>query len=144
MIIREMRLKDINACAVITNANWGKRIAVNTRVELQYLLKNKLARYYLALQDDGRAAGFAGIMPSWIMRDVWDLIWINVHPDFHGQGVGRELTEYIINQVISRNGAAIHLMTQKPDYFKKFDFHSVHSYNGDWTLMVNQLRELKL
>ena len=144
MIIREMRTSDITACTVITRLNWGQQVALRTRAELSHLLKHKLALYYVAQHGDGTVLGFAGMMPSHIMCNVWDFIWINIHPDFHYNGIGRELTEYRINQVISHKGAAIHLMTQKPEYFKKLGFHLAHCYEGDWSLMINQLQELKL
>lgn len=143
-MIREMRSSDIPNCVAISRANFGEKAALRTRAELSRLLRDKLALYYIHIEHDETISGFAGIMPSWLMRDVWDFVWVNVHPEYKGKGVGRLLTEHNINQIKEYGGSAIHLMTQKYAFFKKFEFHAAHVYDGDWVLMVRQLKELKL
>ncbi|MGG7176866.1 ribosomal protein S18-alanine N-acetyltransferase [Clostridium paraputrificum] len=55
-------------------------------------LSNPLAKYLVAKADD-RVIGFAGI---WIIVDEGHITNIAVHPDFRGQGIGRNLVEGLI------------------------------------------------
>lgn len=142
--IREMVEADIPRCVEITRLNWGDRTAGRTERELRLLLANRSATYYVTVEPSGVISGFAGMMPSWLMHDVWDFIWINIHPEFMQWGLGRALTEHRIKEVIDRKGAAIHLITQKHAFFKKFGFAIVRGYGHGWALMVRQLGEFDL
>jgi [ribosomal protein S18]-alanine N-acetyltransferase len=142
-MIREMSLTDLPACATIVHANFGPEISVRAEAELRHGIVDNLAMYYV-YEVEGEVIGFAGMMPSWIMQDVWDFIWINIYPDFQGKGIGKALTLHRIREVRKFKGAVIHLMTQKPAFFIQFGFRAVHLYRDDWYLMARQLKVLKL
>jgi N-acetylglutamate synthase-like GNAT family acetyltransferase len=143
--IRRLRNDDISACQEIVRTNWNDEIALRFREEVDHVLTNMAwPPIYFVAEEDGVIVGFAGMMESWLMEGVWDFIWINVHIDHHGKGIGKALTKHRINEVIFRGGAAIHLMTRQPEYFEQFDFAISHSYVGGWYLMIRQFRELRI
>jgi len=93
-----------------------------------------------AAEDDRKILGVAGMMPSWIMRGVWDFNWINVRKDVQGEGIGHALTEHRIREVLQRDGRAIHLMTRIPEFFEQWAFRVSRDYGGEgWKLMTLQL-----
>ena len=84
--------------------------------------------------------GFAGMMPSWIMRGILDFIWVNIRKDYQGEGIGHELMDHRIQEVRKADGRAIHLMTRSPSYFERRGFSVSRNYGGEgWTLMTLQL-----
>jgi ribosomal protein S18 acetylase RimI-like enzyme len=50
------------------------------------------------------------MMPSWIMHRLWDFIGTNVAKHQQRQGIGRQLTEHRIKEVIKNDGRAIQSM----------------------------------
>lgn len=77
------------------------------------------------------------------MQGVFDFIFVGVDPDYQGKHVGRALTEYRISEVGRRNGSAIHTITGKPAFFRRFGFRKAYA-SGDLTMMHKQLRVLEL
>lgn len=146
-MIRELDpTKDILPCRDIVAANWGETVAQHFNKEVNHLILCNMAWppiYYVAEIDD-RIVGFAGMMPSWLMNGIWDLIWINIHPDFQGRGIGQLLTSHRIDQIRERDGTAIHLMTKQYSFFRKFGFKVTHVYDGQWALMLKQLHTVEL
>ena len=98
--------------------------------------------YYVAI-NDGKVIGFVSIMCSFIMHNIWDLTWVNVHPDAHGEGIGTELLEHALREIIECGGTAVHLMTKTPDFFEGFGFGVVKDYGG-WNLMSLWLGPVEL
>jgi GNAT superfamily N-acetyltransferase len=167
MYIRKIQPRDVPACAEIVRLNWGDVVAERFRDEVCHVWIPGIKwppMYYVALdcepEDDVEnpaeeipLMGFAGMMESWLMNGVWDFIWINVHPEYQGDGVGKRLTETRILEVRIRGGSAIHIMTKKYTFFRQFDFRVAHVYLDDveigkqpenWILMTKQLKALRI
>lgn len=142
-MIREMQESDIPQCIYIVEKNWGDKVAQRAEIEVRCLFKNQLAMYYV-IELNHTVVGWAGMMPSHLMNDIWDFIWINIHPDFKKQGLGRDLTNFRINMVSEMGGSAIHLMTKRYKFFKSMGFKAVHVYQGNWVLMIRQLKTVEL
>jgi len=148
-MIRPIEVKDVIACHTIVLDNWDAVVAERFKHELDMAFNTTLKwppEYFVyeSYSLDGvlEIIGFAGIMPSFLKEGVWDLVWVNVARDCQRIGVGADLVEHIIELVRERKGIAIHLMTEKPEYFIQFGFDDSCSdevffggYGGDWTLM---------
>ena len=98
-VIRFMRLKDVDAVAAIEEATFARPWSRESfRQEME---RNKAARYLVA-EKDGRIVGYAG---AWIILDESHITNIAVAEPERGQGIGRMLTEALM-QYISNLGAA--------------------------------------
>ena len=145
MIIRDLEPADIRACVDITSINWGFDIAKQAETELREMhhsVQNWPPHYYVA-EVDGTIVGWAGFRSAWMMTNVYEFIWINIHPFHQKSGVGTALTEKRIEEVQRRNGSVILLMTQKPAFFDKFGFEALCT-NDNWMLMRLRLAPLVL
>ena len=99
VLIRRMRLSDVDAVAAIEQATFARPWSRESfRQEME---RNKAARYMVALRD-GRIIGYAG---AWIILDESHITNIAVAEAERGHGVGRKLTEALM-QYISNLGAA--------------------------------------
>ena len=97
--IRRMRLDDLDAVTAIEAATFARPWSRDSfRQELE---RNVAARYLVAVKD-GRVVGYAG---AWIILDESHITNIAVEESERGQGIGRKLTEALI-QYISNLGAA--------------------------------------
>ena len=97
--IRRMRIDDLDAVTAIEAATFAKPWSRESfRQELE---RNVAARYLVAVRD-GRVVGYAG---AWIILDESHITNIAVAEQERGRGVGRKLTEALM-QYISNLGAA--------------------------------------
>lgn len=97
--IRRMGTKDLDAVAAIEKETFARPWSRESfRQELE---RNKAARYLVAEQD-GQVIGYAG---AWIILDESHITNIAVAEPERGKGVGRKLTEALM-QYISNLGAA--------------------------------------
>ncbi len=97
-IIRRMMLSDVDGVAAVEAATfptpWSREAFVSE-------MRNVAARYLVA-EKDGRIIGYAG---AWIIIDESHITNIAVLKDERGQGIGRRLTEGLM-QYLSNLGAA--------------------------------------
>ena len=97
--IRRMGMKDLDAVSAIEKETFARPWSRESfRQELE---RNKAARYLVA-ERDGRVIGYAG---AWIILDESHITNIAVAEPERGKGVGRKLTEALM-QYISNLGAA--------------------------------------
>ena len=97
--IRRMRTDDLDAVTAIEAATFAKPWSRESfRQELE---RNVAARYLVAVRD-GRVVGYAG---AWIILDESHITNIAVEESERGRGIGRKLTEALM-QYISNLGAA--------------------------------------
>lgn len=145
-MIRRLEKRDIIHCVEIVTENWGTAAALDFHEEVKHAFRPglKWPPEYFVYDIDGSVIAFAGMMHSWIMHNVWDLIWINVRKNHQGMGIGRQLTEHRIHEIDHQKGAVINLITKENQFFEKFGFDAVKEYDGGWSLMTLQLRKLKL
>ena len=98
IIIRRMNMADVDGVAAVEAATfptpWSRDAFASE-------MKNVAARYMVA-EKDGRIIGFAG---AWIILDESHITNIAVLRDERGQGIGRALTEALL-QYLSNLGAA--------------------------------------
>jgi|ERR1700722_2073770 len=144
--IRNIRPSDVDSCHRIVCENWNKEVGKRFLTEVTHAWAMDMEMppsYYVADNEHGEVVAFAGMMASFLMDGVWDLIWSNVKKEFQREGIGKKLMEYRLNEIKRCNGSVVHLMTQSPAYFSKFGFEIAKSY-GSWKLMSLWLGTLTL
>ena len=97
--IRRMTIDDLDAVTAIEEATFA--IPWSRESFRQELERNVAARYLVAVKD-GRVVGYAG---AWIILDESHITNIAIEEGERGQGIGRKLTEALM-QYISNLGAA--------------------------------------
>jgi len=147
-MIRRLEKRDIIHCVEIVTENWGTAAALDFHDEVKHAFRPgmKWPPEYFVFEHatNGKTVGFAGMMHSWVMHGVWDLIWINVAKNYQGLGIGKQLTEHRIHEIDRQKGAVINLMTKEVQFFHKFGFEELKEYDGGWSFMTMQLRKLKI
>lgn len=98
IIIRRMTMDDVDGVAAVEAATfptpWSRDAFASEM--------NNVAARYLVAEKDGRVIGFAG---AWIILDESHITNIAVYKEERGQGIGRKLTEGLM-QYLSNLGAA--------------------------------------
>lgn len=146
MLIREMKFDELRECQALVRENWGDEPAERCWRQGLQMFRNGVgdifAPHYLVAIDDSATpgiAGFAAYEPTMLMKGAFNLIWIAIAKDRQGLGLGRVLTETRIELIKARGGTMVQLVTQKPDYFKKFGFFKLTELDNGWWLMMDRL-----
>jgi predicted N-acetyltransferase YhbS len=148
MHIRKMEDNEIGQGAHLALTNWGA-VAADRMVEqaIEGLKGGKYApKFFVADVGDVRERvgiiGFAAYQRSMRMHGAFDLIWLAVHEQYQGKGVGTALTKFRIEEIKKQHADAVNisLVTQKPEYFGRFGFMRVVHLGNDWVEMVRILK----
>jgi ribosomal-protein-alanine N-acetyltransferase len=99
IIIRLMNAGDLDAVAAIEAATFARPWS---RLSFQQELERNAAARYLVAEKNGQVVGYAG---AWIILDESHITNIAVAETERGHGIGRKLTEALM-QYISNLGAA--------------------------------------
>ena len=84
--------------------------------------------YALGAEVDGRIVGWIcwGATPCTVA--TWDLYWMAVDPEMHGQGVGTALLEEMENQLRDRARLIVIDTSGRPDYAPTRAFYRARGY----------------
>ena len=96
--IRRMTLADLDAVEAIEQATFA---VPWSRESFRQELERNVAARYLVAETGGQVAGYAG---AWVILDESHVTNIAVAEEFRGRGIGRKLTEALL-QYLSNLGA---------------------------------------
>ena len=99
VIIRRMARKDLDRVTEIESATFA---IPWSRESFRRELEENVAARYLVAEKNGRVVGYAG---AWVILDESHITNIAVEQEERGQGIGRKLTEALLNY-LSNLGAA--------------------------------------
>ena len=123
MKIRKATKKDVGKMFEIFRLNgskYPKKLALQELNEM--FSKSLLKPTYFVVEEKKEIVSFGGFIPSWIDNLVYNLFWINTHPDYKGRGAGKKLIEGLVKEIskIKKPRAKmITLSTKIPSFFKK-------------------------
>jgi ribosomal protein S18 acetylase RimI-like enzyme len=139
IIIRDLVPEDIEEAALIVRQNWGEGLYYNSILEMREMFgAARWKPHYIVTTVGDKVVAYAGFKVSWLLWNIWELIWINVLPEYQGRGVGKLLTEKRLQILHDEEDAKlIMLMTQKSTFFTQFGFKTINIYDG-WHFMTLQ------
>jgi len=145
MKVRKATKKDIGQMLEIDKINNPKYPVARARKELEEMFSSSLIKpTYILLEDNKRILGFGGFASSWTDNMIYNLCWINVHPDFRNRGIGKRIVKTLIREVRGLKkpkAKMITIATKIPAFYKKFGFKKItKKYDGDYVLMGLQLK----
>jgi len=145
MLIRDAVYDDDVAIEKIVMSNWDKDIAYSAVLEFDEMFKSgsKWPPHYYVAEVDGQVVGCGGLKSAWLMTNTYELIWVNVHKDFKGRGIGKALTERRLKHIRDLDGRLVLLMTKSPFFFKPFGFYVNNVFDG-YALMSLHLGKVEI
>jgi predicted N-acetyltransferase YhbS len=149
MIIRDLKYGEMKQCEILVRENWGIDAADRAHDQMLEMFKGGPYAPHFYVADIGSSIvgagiiGFAGFAPDMMMNGSYDLIFVVVHSAYQGHGAGRALTEARIAEIRKRGGTMVSLMTQKPEFFRKFGFRALDVHDG-WCLMNRKLATVRM
>ena len=141
MKIRDLKKEDILLLSKIVSLNYSKKYGENSKKEIEASFENKIIPpKYLVAEEKGKIFGFAGYIQSWMDYSVYNIFWVNVHPDYQKQNIGSKLVKEVIKKIKSIKGdykaKMILLTTTKPKFYsERFGFEIMSSLGKDEVLM---------
>jgi len=140
--IRDAVLWDIVPCEQLVRETWGDKSADRLRSQFAECMRGGeyAPKFWIATVGLDKFVGFCSARKSMLMAGFWEFIWVAVHPEHHGKGVGTKLTEHRLEHARWQNATAVLLVTQKPKYFNRFGFKVSEHHGNDWVQMTAQLK----
>ena len=156
----DVRAEDSDAVRQLAEATgFFRPDEVEVAVELidAYLTSGSASGYeFLFIQWHDRLIGYVCFGPIGCTVGSFDVYWIIVDPEFHGQGIGRWLLQQTEQQLICRNARLVCIETSnKPQYLPTRRFYERCGYQvaaivkdfyddgDDKVVMVRDLRTLR-
>lgn len=131
-MIRNYTPSDKSAVLTLMRHNMPTYFHADEEPGFSHYLDNEREQYFVIMHD-GEIIGCGGLNTDGPgeMCISWDII----HPDYHGQGYGRQLTEYRIHLV--RQDPAVRVLhvrtTQLTDrFYAKFGFKLIRTEKDYW------------
>lgn len=96
---------------------------------------------YITAEERGEIIGIAGYIQSWMDYNIYEIFWVNVSPDYQGQGIGSALVNKVISIIKRKRPKMILLVTDNPKFYaNKFNFKLLSKCKNDtYTLMALRL-----
>jgi N-acetylglutamate synthase-like GNAT family acetyltransferase len=141
--IRPPTVWEMDTCGALVRDNWGEESYqrfFDQYVEYVQAVSQYAPQFQVATLGLDTIIGFSALRRSMLMNGFWEFIWIAVHKDHQGKGVGDMLTEHRLDIVRKHGGNAVLLVTQKPKYFNRFGFITSQHHGNDWVQMTCQLK----
>lgn len=143
--LRLMEQADITSLHEIISLNYSVEYADRAVPEMREMFASGPSKpVYVVAEQQTRIVGVAAYIQSWTDWSVYNIFWVNVHPDRQRQGIGRRLVDNIISRIRKYEDAKLILLTAKaPEYYSPFGFLPLLQFSGDISENV-QLMGLRL
>ena len=148
MKCRSMTMKDVEAVHKVEVSSFSDPWSLSA---FKSEMKNKLAKYIVAEDEDGKIIGYIGV---WYIIDEAHINNVAVHKESRGKGVGNMLMEYLIKRCEEDSISSITLEVRRSNeiaqnLYKKYGFKpggvrkEYYSDNReDAIIMWKQIREV--
>ncbi|MBK5202949.1 MAG: GNAT family N-acetyltransferase [Prolixibacteraceae bacterium] len=117
---------------LLTNTGVFYDFEIEVALELvdDFIDNGKKSGYYFYLAEiDGNIAGYVNFGPTPCTKSGWDLYWIAVRKDFHGEGIGGILIKKAEKEVMKNGGKKLWVETSsKQNYLPARLFYEKNTY----------------
>lgn len=120
MLYRKATMADIPAMHSLIQ-NYAKEGIMLRRPIM--MLYESVRDFVVAVDDQGQIVGCGGLHILW--SDLAEIRSLAVHPDCKGQGVGRGVVEYLLEDGQTLGLGRIFALTYQQTFFEKCGFHVV-------------------
>lgn len=133
MQIRLLKKEDIKKAGEIVALNYNKEDANSCISEMRDMFRTSAIKpQYFVAEVNGIIVGIIGFMQSAIDYAIYQIFWVNVHPDYQGKGIGQKLVGKAIIQIKKDKGAKVIILSAtKLNFYKKhFNFKKIDMFTG--------------
>ena len=95
-------------------------------------------RSFMVVEHNEKIVGVGSLSIIW--GDLAEVRTLAIHPDFIGQGLGRDIVNHLLNEARELEIPRVFTLTYKPEFFKKFGFRIVDKKelpHKVWTDCIN-------
>lgn len=143
MRVRLLTQKDLPDAGEIVGLNYTNKYKKMAIGELNDMFgASSIRPLYYVVEIQKQVVGFGGYIQSMIDYGVYQMFWVNVHPNWQKRGVGKLLVSKIINEIKKKEDAELIILSAdnrvgNQDYYKdKFDFRVVQEIEGGRTSLM--------
>src|SRR5262245_13051462 len=118
MTIRRARLTDVSRMMPLLN-DYARQAEILPRTEDD--VYRSIREWVVAeTGPELRIAGMGSLLIMW--HDLAEIRSLVVHPDYHGQGLGRQMVDMLLAEARELGLSRVFALTRKPGFFLKLDF----------------------
>jgi N-acetylglutamate synthase-like GNAT family acetyltransferase len=132
-MIRAFKNTDTNAVLELFDQNVPAYFNISERTDLNYYLENEVEDYFV-LDLNGLILGCGGINYR-LNEEKAFISWDIIHPDHHGKGFGRMLTEYrltLIKQRAHISKIIVRTSQFTSKFYEKMGFELIETQKDFW------------
>ncbi|MBN2653476.1 MAG: N-acetyltransferase [Spirochaetales bacterium] len=116
-IIRKAKIDDVNRIHDLTNSMASEGLMLPRS---KYKIISMLLNFYVVADENDYVVGAAALTPLW--TDMAEIMSLSLDKDYHKQGLGRKLVEYIIQEARAIHFPKLIALTYQVEFFKKMGF----------------------
>lgn len=133
MQIKPYKPQDKSAVLELLRANTPNYFAPSEEIEFNNYLEREREEYFVVEIKDGIVG--AGGINYFLMDKTARISWDMIHPDYHGKGIGRQLTQYRID-LLARNPKIEVIVVRTSQlvhsFYEKIGFELVNVLEDFW------------
>jgi amino-acid N-acetyltransferase len=118
-MLRKAKTKDVPQIVQLINHYAGKGEMLSRS---QSQVFNAL-RDYVVIEENGRLVGCGALHVVW--NDIAEIRSLAIAPECVGQGLGKRIVEYLVEDARGLELPRVFILTYKPDFFAKLKFEPV-------------------
>ncbi len=123
----------------------GEDLARSLRDQHTVVSPDPEAAYYFVLlenhDNNSDVIGLVGIKSVGFSSGVYGLTGLYIHPNKQRCGFGTKLVNYVLKEIILKDGNLCMLSTRKVEFFSRFGFKVMPTGREEWIIMSKLLKK---
>lgn len=131
LVIRSMTVDDVPLLANIVSRNYNRHCAEAFHHEARCAFYHYPfpPRFIVAEDADKGVIGCACWNTDWVSWGIFNLSWVQVHPEHQGAGIGTALVNAALDE-LRPQASLVMLATTKPKYYERWGFEALRTYSA--------------
>ena len=118
-MIRKAKLSDVEEMYALVNKYAEKGVMLSRPRSMLY----EFLRDFIVVEKDNQIIGVGALHIMW--NDLAEIRALAVREGYTGQGIGRQIVEYLLQEAAEINIPSVFTLTYKPGFFAKLGFVEV-------------------